>query len=138
MDSFAALALATEPPSRELLDRPPHPKNTYLISAFMWKSIFGHAIYQTAVLILLIFLAQRNDWLVYNYSHYCLQYAGPSKTHCLLYNPYHSQELYWTKEEVERWKQIQSKGLFASKGNFVEAPQEDQETQKLLHHTLIF
>ena len=57
MDSFAALALATEPPSNELLDKKPHPKNTSLISAFMWRNIFGHAVYQTAVLILLIFLA---------------------------------------------------------------------------------
>ena len=41
MDSFAALALATEPPSQELLDRKPYKKDEYIITAGMWKAIIG-------------------------------------------------------------------------------------------------
>jgi magnesium-transporting ATPase (P-type) len=32
MDSFAALALATEPPTDELLNRPPYKKDEYIIT----------------------------------------------------------------------------------------------------------
>ena len=41
MDSFAALALATEPPSTKLLDRDPYRKDEYIITAGMWKTIIG-------------------------------------------------------------------------------------------------
>jgi len=38
MDSFASLALATEPPIKEkLLGRPPHKRNDYIISRKMFK-----------------------------------------------------------------------------------------------------
>ena len=32
MDTFASLALATEPPSEKLLERKPHDRNEYMIS----------------------------------------------------------------------------------------------------------
>ncbi len=32
MDTFASLALATEPPSVALLDRKPHNRNDYIVS----------------------------------------------------------------------------------------------------------
>jgi Ca2+-transporting ATPase len=41
MDSFAAIALATEPPSDSLLDRMPYKKNESIITAAMWKTILG-------------------------------------------------------------------------------------------------
>merc|ERR1712137_280865 len=54
MDSFGALALATEPPTMALLERQPknvaHPKQS-LISPEMWKMILGQAVYQTFVLL---------------------------------------------------------------------------------------
>jgi magnesium-transporting ATPase (P-type) len=46
MDTMAALALATEPPTAELLNRPPHSKADSLISFFMWRMIIGQAILQ--------------------------------------------------------------------------------------------
>jgi P-type Ca2+ transporter type 2C len=53
MDTFAALALATDPPTEKILDRPPQPKSTPLITTNMWKMIIGQAIFQlTATLIL--------------------------------------------------------------------------------------
>ena len=45
MDTLAALALATEPPGDELLDRKPHSRNDKIINEVMWRNIIGHAIY---------------------------------------------------------------------------------------------
>ncbi|KAF1985007.1 plasma membrane calcium-transporting ATPase 3 [Aulographum hederae CBS 113979] len=55
MDTFAALALATDPPTRTLLDRPPDPKSAPLISLRMWKMIIGQSIYQLTVTLILHF-----------------------------------------------------------------------------------
>jgi Ca2+-transporting ATPase len=55
MDTFAALALATDPPTRSLLDRKPDPKSAPLITLRMWKMIIGQAIYQLVVTFILYF-----------------------------------------------------------------------------------
>jgi Ca2+-transporting ATPase len=55
MDTFAALALATDPPTRSLLDRKPDPKSAPLITLRMWKMITGQAIYQLVVTFILYF-----------------------------------------------------------------------------------
>lgn len=55
MDTLASLALATEPPNPELLKRAPHGRNEYIITKKMFKHIFGQAIYQLAILFLLVF-----------------------------------------------------------------------------------
>lgn len=55
MDTFAALALATDPPTRSLLDRKPDPKTAPLITLRMWKMIIGQAIYQLTVTFILYF-----------------------------------------------------------------------------------
>jgi len=52
MDSFAALALATEIPTPELLTRKPYPRNKSLISQVMFKNILFHAIYQFLIVML--------------------------------------------------------------------------------------
>ncbi|KAH8425952.1 putative P-type calcium ATPase [Aspergillus melleus] len=49
MDTFAALALATDPPAPTVLNRKPEPKSSPLISLTMWKMIIGQSIYQLAV-----------------------------------------------------------------------------------------
>ncbi|KAI1293186.1 hypothetical protein EDD11_008498 [Mortierella claussenii] len=49
MDTLAALALATEPPSQEVLKRQPTSKTAPLINFNMWKMIFGQAIFQIAI-----------------------------------------------------------------------------------------
>ncbi|KAJ5379628.1 calcium ion P-type ATPase [Penicillium cosmopolitanum] len=58
MDTFAALALATDPPSAYVLDRKPDPKSAPLITLTMWKMIVGQAIYQLAVTLVLHFKGQ--------------------------------------------------------------------------------
>ncbi|KAF4542244.1 ATPAse P-type K/Mg/Cd/Cu/Zn/Na/Ca/Na/H-transporter [Lasiodiplodia theobromae] len=55
MDTFAALALATDPPTLSLLDRKPDPKSAPLITITMWKMIIGQAIYQLVVTFILYF-----------------------------------------------------------------------------------
>ncbi|CAJ0907555.1 14015_t:CDS:1, partial [Entrophospora sp. SA101] len=49
MDTLAALALATEPPTDELLNRRPTSKTASLISYRMWKMIIGQAIFQIII-----------------------------------------------------------------------------------------
>lgn len=54
-DTLAALALATDPPPRKILDRNPDPKSAPLITVSMWKMIIGQSIYQLAVTLILYF-----------------------------------------------------------------------------------
>lgn len=55
MDTFAALALATDAPTEKILDRKPAPKRAALITTNMWKMIIGQAIYQLVVTFVLYF-----------------------------------------------------------------------------------
>lgn len=55
MDTFAALALATDPPSPHLLNRRPEPKSAPLINLSMWKMMIGQSIYQLVVTLVLNF-----------------------------------------------------------------------------------
>jgi len=49
MDTMAALALATEVPTADLLNRLPYGKNDNLITKQMWRNIIGQATYQFIV-----------------------------------------------------------------------------------------
>lgn len=53
MDSFASLALATEKPTMDLLDRKPYGRTKPLISRSMLRFIIGHSIYQLVVMFVL-------------------------------------------------------------------------------------
>lgn len=55
MDTFAALALATDPPTRSVLDRKPDRKSAPLITVRMAKMILGQAIAQLAITFVLHF-----------------------------------------------------------------------------------
>lgn len=55
MDTFAALALATEPPNDKLLDRLPADRNEKIVNNVMWRNIFGQGIFQIGVLMCLLF-----------------------------------------------------------------------------------
>ncbi|ORX65261.1 calcium-translocating P-type ATPase [Linderina pennispora] len=57
MDTFAALALATDPPSEELLDRYPEKQGSPLITFTMWKNIIGQSIFQVVVCFLTLYAA---------------------------------------------------------------------------------
>ena len=55
MDTFAALALATDPPTPSILNRKPEPKSAPLITTTMWKMIVGQSLYQLIVTLVLNF-----------------------------------------------------------------------------------
>jgi Ca2+-transporting ATPase len=55
MDTFAALALATDPPTKRLLDSPPYGRHASLITRKMWISILGQVVFQLSALIFLLF-----------------------------------------------------------------------------------
>ena len=55
MDSLASLALATEPPTDALLDRPPVNRSQSLVTRQMWFNMVGHALYQLAVCFWILF-----------------------------------------------------------------------------------
>ncbi|KAJ2611073.1 hypothetical protein GGF44_006174, partial [Coemansia sp. RSA 1694] len=57
MDSFAALALATDPPTDNLLDRHPEKPDAPLITFTMWKNIIGQSIFQVVVCFLTLYAA---------------------------------------------------------------------------------
>ncbi|OCH93080.1 calcium ATPase, partial [Obba rivulosa] len=59
MDTFAALALATDPASPALLDRKPDKKTAPLFSVDMYKQIIGQSIYQTTIILIFHFLGNR-------------------------------------------------------------------------------
>lgn len=45
MDTMAALALATEPPTNELLKRKPYGRHEAMITPIMWRNIISHSIW---------------------------------------------------------------------------------------------
>lgn len=59
MDTFAALALATDAPTEKILNRKPAPKSASLFTMTMWKMILGQAVYQLAITFMLYFAGSR-------------------------------------------------------------------------------
>jgi Ca2+ transporting ATPase len=55
MDSLASLALASEPPTEELLKKPPVNRTDAMITKRMWANMIGHASYQIIVVLVLLF-----------------------------------------------------------------------------------
>ncbi|KAK0595846.1 hypothetical protein LWI29_010589 [Acer saccharum] len=74
MDTLGALALATEPPTKELMDKPPVDRTAPLITNIMWRNLLGQAMYQIAILLTLQFRGESifgvsekvKDTLVFN------------------------------------------------------------------------
>jgi magnesium-transporting ATPase (P-type) len=55
MDTFASLALATDPPTDKLLDRPPYSPKDSIVTPNMWRNIFGQSLYQILMLLFMLF-----------------------------------------------------------------------------------
>ena len=60
MDTMAALALATEPPSDELLHQAPHGRHAPLITKSMWIHILGMGAFMVVVLMVMLW----TDWVI--------------------------------------------------------------------------
>jgi P-type Ca2+ transporter type 2C len=63
MDTFAALALATEPPSPAVLDRPPRDPKAFIVTPTMARNIFGTASLFLAILVGLILTLRHSGTL---------------------------------------------------------------------------
>merc|ERR1712166_669776 len=98
MDTFAALALATEPPAFDILTRQPYEKDAAIVTEVMWRNVFGHAIYQIVALCVVIFFAAPMG-MIYDYEVACFAYstANDSTTPCKSgqLNPFYTQGLYY-------------------------------------------
>ncbi|XP_042496597.1 calcium-transporting ATPase 12, plasma membrane-type-like [Macadamia integrifolia] len=55
MDTLGALALATEQPTKELLEKPPVGRTAALITKVMWRNLIAQALYQVTILLILQF-----------------------------------------------------------------------------------
>lgn len=74
MDTLGALALATEKPSKELMDKPPVGRTEPLITNVMWRNLMAQALYQVTILLTLQFKGESifgvrsavKDTLVFN------------------------------------------------------------------------
>lgn len=58
MDTFAALALATEPPGSDLMDRQPVSRFEKIVNPTMWRNIIGQGLYQIFILLTMLFFGQ--------------------------------------------------------------------------------
>jgi hypothetical protein len=108
MDTLAALALATEPPDLNILERMPQPSSTSIVTEIMWRNVYGHAIYQMIVLVVVIFVGQGS--LVQTYDVKCLldrPNNGPCPAKGL--NPFYAADLYFELETKKYWDQIATK-----------------------------
>jgi Ca2+-transporting ATPase len=74
MDTLGALALATEQPAKELMDKPPVGRTAPLITNIMWRNLLAQASYQIIILLTLQFKGESifgvtekvNDTLIFN------------------------------------------------------------------------
>ncbi|KAI8916238.1 hypothetical protein EDD86DRAFT_222146 [Gorgonomyces haynaldii] len=77
MDTLAALALASDEPTPDLLNRKPSRKNESIISPDMYRMIFAQALYQAIVCLLIYFLGhsswstRETDAIVFNTFIFC-------------------------------------------------------------------
>ncbi|CAF1251104.1 unnamed protein product [Adineta steineri] len=58
MDTLASLALATEPPTEDLLNRKPYGRTKSIISPMMMRNILGQSIYQLIIMFVILYAGQ--------------------------------------------------------------------------------
>jgi len=58
MDTFAALALATEPPREDIINGRPYGKNESILTDVMWRNVLGQAFFQIIVLSIFLFAGE--------------------------------------------------------------------------------
>jgi Ca2+ transporting ATPase len=103
MDTLGALALATEPPTDDILLRQPYKKDNLIITPVMWRNVFGHGVYQIIVLMIVMFYFPGKMCEVYWTA--CNEYKTPldTKSGCSKYNAFYANELYETEVSLKFW-----------------------------------
>ncbi|EPB71321.1 haloacid dehalogenase-like hydrolase, partial [Ancylostoma ceylanicum] len=86
MDTLASLALATEVPTDELLNRKPYGRKKSLISRTMVKNILCHALYQLLILFTIFYYGDR----IFNIKSglYAPLFAPPSQHFTIVFNTF--------------------------------------------------
>lgn len=97
MDTFAALALATEPPPSTILQRQPYKKDNPIITPIMSRNVQGHAIYQAIVLLIILFAGPK-FLLDYSYELQCVKYHDDGECDTKTLNPYFTTTEYYEPE----------------------------------------
>ncbi|XP_073794585.1 plasma membrane calcium-transporting ATPase 3b isoform X4 [Danio rerio] len=92
MDTFASLALATEPPTEALLLRKPYGRNNPLISLTMMKNILGHGVYQLVIIFTLLFVGEK----IFNIDsgRYAQLHSPPSEHYTIIFNTFVLMQLF--------------------------------------------
>ncbi|CAN4079770.1 unnamed protein product [Withania somnifera] len=111
MDTLGALALATEPPHDELMNRAPVGRSGIFISNVMWRNILGQSLYQLLVI-----------WFLQSSGIGLFRLNGPDATltlntiifntfvFCQLFNEINSREM----EKVEVWEGMLDNYVFVT------------------------
>ncbi|XP_078466827.1 plasma membrane calcium-transporting ATPase 2-like isoform X4 [Lampetra planeri] len=108
MDSFASLALATEPPTPALLQRRPYGRDRPLVSRTMAKFILGHAIYQLAVTFTILFAGE----LLFDIDsgRSALLHSAPTQHYTILFNAFVMMQIF---NEINARKVHGERNVFA-------------------------
>jgi len=119
MDTFAALAIATEPPTEALLKDRPYSKTENIITRVMWKNIITQALFQISILCLMLFYPElifrvpkksHNDaWTYENGKHYTMIFH--TFVFMQLFNEINSRKI--KNEEYNVFSNIFSHWLFS-------------------------
>nr|XP_046194708.1 plasma membrane calcium-transporting ATPase 2 isoform X8 [Oncorhynchus gorbuscha] len=92
MDTFASLALATEPPTEALLMRKPYGRNKPLISSTMTKNILGHGIYQLVIIFSLLFIGEQIFDI--DSGRHAPLHSPPSEHYTIIFNTFVLMQLF--------------------------------------------
>ncbi|XP_072336064.1 plasma membrane calcium-transporting ATPase 3-like isoform X4 [Scyliorhinus torazame] len=92
MDTFASLALATEPPTESLLLRKPYGRNKPLISRTMMKNILGHGVYQLTIIFTLLFAGEK--FFDIDSGRDAPLHAPPSEHYTIVFNTFVMMQLF--------------------------------------------
>uniref|UniRef100_A0A8C9RX85 Calcium-transporting ATPase n=1 Tax=Scleropages formosus TaxID=113540 RepID=A0A8C9RX85_SCLFO len=92
MDTFASLALATEPPTETLLMRKPYGRNKALISSTMTKNILGHGVYQLVIIFTLLFAGE--DIFDIDSGRNAPLHSPPSEHYTIIFNTFVMMQLF--------------------------------------------
>ncbi|XP_064414355.1 plasma membrane calcium-transporting ATPase 3b isoform X3 [Latimeria chalumnae] len=92
MDTFASLALATEPPTESLLLRRPYGRNKPLISRTMMKNILGHGVYQLVIIFTLLFAGEK--FFDIDSGRNAPLHSPPSEHYTIIFNTFVMMQLF--------------------------------------------
>ncbi|VFR00895.1 unnamed protein product [Cuscuta campestris] len=114
MDTLGALALATEPPTDQLMYRPPVGRREPLITNIMWRNLIIQAIYQVTILLALNFGGKRILSLEHYRSGDAIKLRNTlifnSFVFCQVFNEFNARK----PEEINIFKGVLTNRLFVT------------------------